>query len=95
MTQEDQERYRRAQHAMQTGVAMMMEIYQHDLTQKSFRVGINTALCDASALVKLLIKKGIISTDEIEKALADEMEAEAERYRERINRYTGADVKLV
>lgn len=93
MTQED--RYRDALHAMQTGVKMMREIDSHDLTEVSLRVGINSAMCDSAALAKLLISKGLISQDEYEKAIAEEMEREVERYRLRIKEHTGAEVGLV
>lgn len=95
MTQKDKERYMNSAHAMQTGVQSMMEIYQKDLTLKSLRVGINSALVDSYALAKLLIDKGIISQDEYEKYLADEMEEEVKRYKERFKEFTGADVTLL
>lgn len=94
MTEEDKERYHKALHAMQTGVATMMNIDPHDLSAKHTRVGINSALCDNSALGMLLVKKGIITEDELDKALADEMEAEVERYKKRIEEHIGHEVNL-
>lgn len=108
MTLEDMERYHLAQHAMQTGVAMMMELNTPGRpvnafvsgigdvpgAEKHLRVGINSSLVDNTALAKLLMEKGIFTKDEYEKSLADEMEAEVERYRQRIKERTGMDVKL-
>lgn len=95
MSLEDQERLHRAQHAMQTGVATMMGINANDMTVKHLRVGINASMVEIAALAKLLIKKGIITLDEYDKALADEMEAEVERYRQEIKDCTGMDVMLI
>lgn len=72
MTLEDKQRYRAALHAMQTGVAAMIGC-DNSTTPKHLRVGVNSALCDNSALTMLLIKKGIITEDECDKALAEEM----------------------
>lgn len=94
MTDEDKQRYRDALHAMQTGVAAMMQIDSHDLSEKHLRTGINSALCDNSALAMLLVKKGVITKDELDQALADGMETEVERYKQRIKEHIGKDVYL-
>lgn len=95
MTEEDKARYRKAQHAMQTGVATMMSYDISDIHHKSLRTGINSSMVDNTALAKLLTEKGIITRDEYEKALADEMEAEVERYKQMIKDAIGKDVELV
>lgn len=86
-----EERYYAAAHAMQSGVAMeMQQAGREAATQpKDLRVGINTALCDQAALVRLLIQKGIITHGEYLEALATEMEAEQARYEARISAALG------
>lgn len=95
MTQEDIERYFAAQHAMQCGVKVLMNLPCSDLSAASLRIGINTALCDSASLARLLIQKGLITKDEYEKAIADGMEQEVERYKKNFKEYTGLDVELV
>jgi hypothetical protein len=98
MSEKDNERYHRALHAMQSGVAFEMARGggpgSGDTAEKHLRVGVNSALCDGAALARLLIEKGVFTLDEYEKAQADEMEREVERYRARIRKATGADIHL-
>lgn len=103
MTLEDMERYHLAQHAMQTGVSIMMALNDPGKNvnafvsgigdvpgaEKHLRVGINSSMVDNTALAKILMAKGIFTRDEYEKYLADEMESEVERYRQRIKEKTG------
>jgi hypothetical protein len=83
--QGDVDRYFAAGHAMQTGVKLDHERGSTDGTPKHLRVGINSRAVDHTGLVKLLIAKGILTEDEYQKAIADEMEEEVERYRSRLN----------
>lgn len=97
MTQEDQERYQRAMHAVQTGVAMETELPQvldSGTSPKHLRVGVNAALVDSGALALLLLKKGVIESDEYERALADQAEAEVRRYEFRLSQVLRHEVKL-
>ena len=55
--------YEAAAHAMQTGVAFLMERGDKATEPKHLRVGINSAMVEHAALVRLLISKGVI-TDE-------------------------------
>lgn len=87
--------YLEAQHAMQTGVAMEIELDNHSVQPKHLRVGINTALCDQAALVRLLITKGIISNDEYLDAIKEEMNAEVTRYEIKLSDKLGKKVTLV
>ncbi|KKN86948.1 hypothetical protein LCGC14_0262170 [marine sediment metagenome] len=89
MNTELTERYARALHAMQAGVAFMMNFPSPEIMPKHLRVGINAAMCDHAALAKLLIAKGIITEDEYLLSLAEAMEAEVERYRQSIAERTG------
>lgn len=87
-------RYRAAMHAVQSGVAMDL---QHDPTSgtpKHLRVGVNSALVNQAALVRLLISKGIITEVEYLTALAEEAEAEQRRYEELLSRRHGGTIRL-
>ena len=93
---DDAQRYKRALHAMQSGVEFLQD--KSDQTPKHLRVGVNSALRDSASLAQLLIEKGIISRTEYLKAIADGMEAEADRYREEVARASGCEkerIKLV
>jgi hypothetical protein len=79
------ERWHKAAHAMQTGVAYEMAAGKNDATTpKHLRVGINAAMVDHAGLVRLLIAKGVFTEAEYTATIADEMEAEVERYQNRI-----------
>ena len=84
MTQQDLDRYGYASHAIQAGVAMEMQRGTKSTDPKHLRVGLNIALCDESALVRLLVERGIITDDEWHAAVAAEMEREVQRYEERL-----------
>lgn len=83
MAKEDVDRYLAAAHGMQSGVAFEMNNNPKPTEPKHLRVGINSAMCDHTALVRLLIERGIFNPDEYERAIADEMEREVERYEAR------------
>jgi hypothetical protein len=89
----DEERYRAACHAMQTGVKTEMGLpgREHATDPKDLRVGINSAMCDHAAIARLLIAKGVITQAEFMKELADEMEREVDRYRVSIAEQMGVD----
>lgn len=87
-------RYEAAAHAMQSGVAAEMNYRSQPTEPKHLRVGINSAMVDHSALAKLLIDKGIITSAEYLAALADAMEAEHGRYEKHISELTGHKVTL-
>lgn len=94
MTQDDIERYQRMAHAMQSGVKMLMnyqegpqpdDIKEASTSPKHLRTGVNSAMCDHAALVEMLVEKGIITPDEYQKAIADQMEAEVHRYERHVS----------
>jgi hypothetical protein len=76
----DYSKYQALCHAMQSGVAVRMQQDPSDTNPKHLRVGINVAMCDNSALVKLLIAKGIITEDEYCDAITKQMEEEVKSY---------------
>lgn len=83
--EDDFRRYTQAAHAMQSAVAFDMQRAGHrDTEPKHLRVGVNSAMVDASALAKLLIDKGVIAHEEYVKAVADGMEAEVKSYADRL-----------
>lgn len=77
-------RYLAACHAMQSGVAADHIRGSQDGTPKHLRVGINVAQTDLASLAALLVRKGVITQEELDEALADGMEAEARRYEEHL-----------
>lgn len=85
-SQSDYDRYFHAAHAMQTGVAlwMNMEPGESETTPKHLRVGVNSSMVSDAALTKLLIEKGIFTQEEFMKALADQMELEVAMYESRL-----------
>jgi hypothetical protein len=87
------ERYLKAGHAMQSGVAMEMN-YSDAHAPKHLRVGVNSAQVDTGGLAALLIRKGVISDVEYREAIADMMEAEAARYEERLSERLGRKITL-
>lgn len=92
---EKKERYAQLCHAMQTGVAFVMENDPSPTTPKHLRVGINSAMVDSAALARLLMSKGIITEDEYFDSLIQTMEEEVQRYREELSQYFGgADIEL-
>lgn len=94
MSAEDEARYERAAHAMQSGVAAEIEYGIGAADPKHLRVGVNSALVSAAAVAGLLMAKGIITQDELDAALAEQMEAEQKSYESRLSQYLEAQVKL-
>ena len=95
--QEANERYFKACHAMQSGVAFTAQMEggkSVEQTSKHLRVGVNSALVCNGALAQLLINKGIITAEEHATAQADAMEAEAARYQKEISEKLGREVIL-
>lgn len=86
-------RYQAALHAMQSGVALKLEKGGPE-HPKHYRVGINAAMVDASAMAKLLIRKGIITQTEYLEAVAVEMEAEKARYEAELSKRFGGSTSL-
>jgi hypothetical protein len=80
---------------MQTGVGFTMDKKPQPTQPKFLRVGVNTALCDTGSLLKLLIDKGVITTDEIDKAMADGMADEVDRYRKELSTLYDSEITLI
>jgi hypothetical protein len=93
-----QERYIKAAHAVQSGVAMDMETDPGNsagaTAPKHLRVGLNNVMCDHSSLAKLLVGKGIITEAEYFEAIVTGTEAEAKRYEKILSDRLGTKVTL-
>ena len=87
-------RYMAAAHAMQSGVAMWMNYDSKETDPKGLRVGINSAMVEHGALVKLLIEKGVFTNEEFMLSLIEMMEREVEGYRQRIEQRLGGKMKI-
>jgi len=96
MDQKLKDRYEQLLHAMQSGVAMEMNLSgrQPATEPKHLRVGVNAAMCDHAALVKVLIDKGILTDEEYLKAMVEKMEEEVSAYETRLTESTGAKITL-
>lgn len=94
MTEQDklnQERYHAAMHAVQSAVALDIEVSgdRAGATPKHLRTGINSCLVDSSAVAGLLIKKGIFTESEYFEAIADAAERERDSLTKRMRERTG------
>jgi hypothetical protein len=88
------DRYELACHAMQSGVAADHALGSDDGSPKHLRVGVNSALVSVAAIGRLLIDKGVITHDEYDAAVADQMEREVHMYEARLSSRTGKRVTL-
>lgn len=81
-------------HAMQSGVAICNQRGDSEGTSKHLRTGVNSAMVETSALVRLLIDKGIITDVDWHLMLVQGMREEVSRYEKRLSERTGAKVTL-
>jgi len=82
-------RYKAAMHGMQAGVATKMGFDPSETTPKHLRVGINGAMSDYGALVKLLIDRGVFTNVEYAIAIADGAERERAMYEKELTDHFG------
>lgn len=97
MIEHDQDRYARALHAVQSGVAAEMApgpAQTNATDPKHLRVGVSSAMVAQAALARLLIDRGVFTLDEYVAAQADAMEAERREYEQRLSAALGANVTL-
>ena len=81
--------YKKLCHAMQSGIAFKQD--KKDQEPKHLRVGINTAMCEHGALIRLLIAKGVITEEEYLEGCIDIMLEEIERYQHEIAEERGIE----
>lgn len=94
MNESQQKEYLQLCHAMQTGVAMSQACGCQDGTPKHLRVGVNSALVSNTAVVRLLVEKGIITDKEYADALITSMREEVKRYEHELTEKMGKSVRL-
>lgn len=100
MTEIDRQRYIDDMHAIQTGIAMMIEhnattgARYAEIEPKHLRVGINSAMIDTGALMALLVNKGFITMDEVDAALADMADRDVETYTKMVNDALGGEGRI-
>lgn len=93
--EENKEMYLKCLHAVQTGIAYKMQYDLHETTPKHLRTGINNAIVSNTALVRLLIRKGLITEDEYFESLVAEMKMEVNRYEEWLSKRLNAKIILM
>ena len=88
-------RYRAALHAVQTGVRTLIEMGDTLATPKHLRVGLDSAQVNDAALVRLLVRKGIITDREYLEAIVAQAEEEKASYEARLSEKTGKKITLL
>ena len=81
-------------HGIQTGIMFEMKHGCTDTQPKHLRVGVNSALINDAALVRLLAKKCLITMDEYKEEVRLEANRELDRYEDRIFVEHGVKVTL-
>lgn len=96
MSAADIQRYLAALHAIQTGVATEHHQGSDDGSPKHLRTDIASCQISITALVGVLIDKGLLTLDEFQTLIADEAERVVGEYQDRINARYGVEgvVKL-
>lgn len=89
------DRYRRAAHSVQTGVAMEMQFNDKFTNPKHLRTGLNLSKSDQCGLVRLLIAKGIFSEEEYLEAITVAAEDEKTAAELRLSDLLGKKVTLL
>jgi hypothetical protein len=89
-------RYLAATHAVQTGVALLMQLDYHaaQTVLEYLRVGTGAAMVSCSAPGRLLTEKSFITEAQYFGLLADVMEAERDTYAGALMEFTGTGVTL-
>ena len=87
-------RYADAMHAVQSGVAAMIETGDKGAEPKHLRTGVTAAMVDTGAIVALLTRKGIITEREHLEVLVEMAEKEKESYETRLTAHYGTSIKL-
>lgn len=89
-TQDDFDlRYYALGHAIQSGIAYLMEKDKKLVDPKHLRVGINTAHVTDHAIAELLIAKGVFTEDEYRAQLLVSMEKEVRKLEAEISELNG------
>ena len=94
MNLEQVEKYSKLMHAVQTGVAYKMNIDPTDTEPKHLRVGINSAMIQISAIVRILIDKGVFTEEEYYEKLIEIAEDEVQMYKDLLSAHFGTTIDL-
>ena len=86
--------YLQLAHAMQSGVAAMMDVDDNATRAKHLRVGVNSAMVETSTIATLLVKKGVITEEEWFEGLIEMMRKEVLMYEKRLSEKFGNVIKL-
>lgn len=72
--------YERLAHAIQSAIAYELGLgLDAGATPKHLRVGVDLQRADQGSVVRLLVKKGLITDDEVKEAILEGLHAEVER----------------
>lgn len=88
-------RYNAALHAVQAGVRTLIEMGDSLATPKHLRVGLDSVQVNDAAVVRLLIRKGVITEREHLEALVAQAEEEKAIYEARLSEKTGKKITLL
>lgn len=88
-------RYFKLCHAMQSGVSGIMIYDSHPTEPKHLRVGVNSSLITNTAIVTILLRKGIITEQEYWEQLVESTFDEVERYEDELSKKLGKKVTLI
>lgn len=89
-----QRRYEAALHAIQSGIATLIDLGDSLASPKHLRVGVDSAHVTDLAVSRILIAKGIITEREYAEAVAVAMEDEKAAFEARLSERLGTPVKL-
>ena len=84
-----QDEYMALMHQMQTGVAFTMH-RSDEASPKHLRVGVNSAICMVSALVKTLVEADVIIWEDFRDSEIEMLKQDIESYKSRL----GGNVEL-
>jgi hypothetical protein len=91
---DEQRRYLAAAHAVQSGVAMELNDDPVSGTPKHLRTGLNMAMIEHGALVRVLIAKGLFTEAEYFAELVAGVEDEQRQYEARLSARHGTKITL-
>ena len=89
------ERYVNLCHALQTGVGNILRLDGAEGTPKHLRTGLNILFCEHSALVMLLIEKGIFTEDEYFDSVNKVLAQEVSSYESKLSNHYKTNIRLV
>jgi hypothetical protein len=86
--------YQRLAHAVQSGIEYLKEYNPNLVNTKHLRTGIDLSKCEESALVRLLIEKGVITADEYFTKVNEVLKEEVKRSEKQLKDIIGTDITL-